>query len=193
MVDKVENGCCIWLTGLKGSGKTTLAGMLEASLKIRNLPVERLDGETIQAHLGENNNGTSENMDAVLLRTAFVAGLLARNNVVVIVPVTAFRQGVRNEIRSRVHHYVEVLLNAPLEIRRQRKPQGPDQTDETHFEPPTRPDIVLDTHQEKPEESLARILKYMEISGHIPPPPPQDLTAEESALLEARLRALGYL
>ena len=185
MDDKTKKICCIWLNGPDRTGKNKLARMLTAALEDRGMPVECLDEETIVSQLGSHPSDKMENAGAPLLRAAFTAHLLTRNGVTVVVAAAIENPDVQRRIRDQLPHLVDVAIHSPV-IPRLTEDQGPE------------PNIILNIGQENPgqeelDEILARLIKFLEISNLIPVGKKEDLTAEESALIQERLKSLGYL
>ena len=79
-----ERGCVIWFTGLSGSGKTTIAHMLEDKLLEAGVPIELLDGDVVRENLSKGLGFSEEDRNRNIRRIAFVAHLLQRNGVCVI-------------------------------------------------------------------------------------------------------------
>lgn len=175
----MNSGFCIWLTGLSASGKTTIAQEVKNALLARELPVEVLDGDMIRENLSKGLGFTRADREINLRRIAFVAGLLVRHGVVVVVAAITPYQSIREEVRGTIGEFVEVYLNCPLEICIQRDPKGLYQKalagEIRHFtgisdtyETPTCPDIELKTDLESPENCLRKIIKTLEALNKIP-------------------------
>ena len=77
-------GFVVWLTGLSGAGKSTIATLLQAELAARSRKAEVLDGDEVRTHLSKGLGFSREDRDTNIRRIGFVAGLLARNGVVAI-------------------------------------------------------------------------------------------------------------
>ncbi len=82
---RTERGAVLWFTGLSGAGKTTLADALTPHLKSRGRKVESLDGDVVRTHLSKGLGFSREDRDTNIARIAFVAHLLQRNGVFVLV------------------------------------------------------------------------------------------------------------
>ena len=93
-------GFTIWLTGLSGAGKSTLARALEAALVARGRRVEVLDGDAVRPHLAAARGYSRENRAINIRRIGWVAELLARNGVLVLVSAIAPFRDVREEVRA---------------------------------------------------------------------------------------------
>jgi adenylylsulfate kinase len=118
-----RSGIIVWLTGLSGAGKSTLAQGVQRRLT-GSYPVEMLDGDIVRTHLSKGLGFSPEDRAENIRRIAFVANLLARHGVIVLVPVIAPYRVMRAEVRRTVHRYFEVYVNAPLAICEQRDPKG---------------------------------------------------------------------
>jgi adenylylsulfate kinase len=119
-----EKGALVWFTGLSGSGKSTLAQAVLGRLIGQGHRAEILDGDTIRTHLSKGLGFSREDRLENIRRIAFVGNLLARHGVIVLAPVIAPYRSIREEVRCSSHLYLEVYVNAPLEICEQRDPKG---------------------------------------------------------------------
>jgi sulfate adenylyltransferase len=119
-------GFCVWLTGLSGSGKTTVAGLLSARLQECGRQVTLLDGDAIRATVSGDLGFTRRERDENVRRTALIASEIVRHHGVVVVaslsPYTAARDEARHMIGAS--SFVLVYLNTPLEECRRRDPKG---------------------------------------------------------------------
>jgi bifunctional enzyme CysN/CysC len=151
-------GLTIWLTGLSGSGKTTIANAVAARLAVAGRPTYLLDGDVIREGLSADLGFSASDRDENVRRIGEVARLMADAGIVVLVPVISpYRDG-RDRVRV-VHEtaglrFVEVHVDTPLELCEQRDPKGlyararagdlPGMTGiDDPYEPPTAPDLVL--------------------------------------------------
>jgi adenylyl-sulfate kinase len=173
-----EGGVTVWLTGVPGVGKTTIARRLERALRGRGLQVEVLDGDVIRTNLSKGLGYSKEDRDTNIRRIGFVCNLLARNGVVVIAAAVSPYRAARDEVRAESEAFVEVYLRCPLEVLQQRDPKGlyarALRGEIAHFtgisdpyEEPLHPEVVLDTGEETEEESFAKVLAKLEELGHV--------------------------
>jgi adenylyl-sulfate kinase len=172
-------GFVLWFTGLSGAGKTTLAMALLPKLKERNVRVERLDGDVVRESLTKDLGFSKEDRDTNIERVTFVAKLLSRNNVAVLASFISPYEGTRNMVRDEVTNYIEVFVDAPLEVCEERDVKGMYAKARAGiiqnftgindpYEVPRQPDIHVQTHQESVEESVDKVLQWLEENQFIP-------------------------
>jgi adenylylsulfate kinase len=115
---RIETGAVLWLTGLSGAGKSTLAEALAPRLRAAGKKVELLDGDVVRMHLSKGLGFSRADRDENVARIAFVASLLARNGVVVLVaavsPFRSARDEARNAIITAGATFVEIHVAPPL-------------------------------------------------------------------------------
>jgi adenylylsulfate kinase len=119
-----ERGCVIWFTGLSGSGKTTIAHLVEDKLLEAGVPIEILDGDVVRENLSKGLGFSKEDRDTNIRRIAFVAHLLQRNGVFVITAAISPYRAIREEARAMIKDFVEVYADAPLEVCESRDVKG---------------------------------------------------------------------
>lgn len=174
-----QNGFVLWMTGLSGAGKTTIALILEEKLKARGLRIERLDGDVVRESLTRDLGFTAEDRKKNIERITFVARLLSRNGVGCICSFISPYQSVRDEVRRNTTNFLEVFIDAPLEVVIERDVKGlykkamageiPNFTGISDpFEAPQNPDIHVRTDRQTPAESAQFILQQLEERGLIP-------------------------
>lgn len=177
---QTTNGFTIWFTGLSGSGKSTVAGILERELRVRGLRVELLDGDVVRTNLTQGLGFSREDRDANIRRIGWVCELLNRNDVVAIVAVISPYRAVRKEVRQRIGHFIEVYMAAPLDVLVERDVKGhyrraiageiENFTGVTDpYEPPLEPEVTCYSDgRERAEESAAKVLTKLEELGYLP-------------------------
>lgn len=163
----------VWFTGLSGSGKSTIASGVADELRKRGMPVEILDGDVMRTNLGKELGFCPEARRENLERISFVACLLNRHGVVVLVPAISPYREVRDEIRRSHLCFIEVFVNAPLSVCEQRDPKGLYRRARSgeikcftgisdKYEGPAQPDVECKTDLETPEVSCARVIDAIE-------------------------------
>ena len=195
-----QTGFTIWFTGLSGAGKSTLSEAIEERLKGRGRTVEILDGDIVRTHLSKGLGFSREDRDTNIKRIAFVCGLLTRNGVICISAAIAPYREARQWARQEIGNFVEVYVNCPLDVCRQRDVKGlyklVDEGKITGFtgvddpyEAPEHPELIVQTSTESIAESVGRIFATLEELGYLEP----EEQPEEAAVVTERLAALGYL
>lgn len=120
-------GAVVWLTGLSGAGKSTLASALVGQLAGRR-SVELLDGDEVRSQLSKGLGYTREDRDTNVHRIGYVARLLARHGVLVVVAAIAPYARTRAELAARSaaegHDFLEVYVNVELETAMARDVKG---------------------------------------------------------------------
>ncbi len=181
MQQQKERGFTLWVTGLSGAGKTTIADIVEHELRERERRVEVLDGDIVRTNLSKGLSFSREDRNINVLRIGFVANLLTRNGVGVIVSAISPYKEARDQVRRRIIDFVEVFVDAPLEVCAERDVKGLYKMAYSGeieaftgvsdpYEPPAAPDLVLKTDEEEPQESARKVLEKLEFYGYLQPP-----------------------
>jgi adenylylsulfate kinase len=171
-------GFTLWLTGLSGAGKSTIATAVALALARHGIRVEVLDGDEVRRNLSKGLGFSREDRDTNIRRIAYVAKLLTRNGVAVITAAISPYRAVREEARREIGNFVEVHVRASLEtcIRRDAKglyrkalageiPQFTGVSDP--YEEPLAPDLVVDTERQTVAESAARVVARLIDLGYV--------------------------
>lgn len=164
-----RQGPVVWLTGLSGAGKSTIASAAAAVLAGRGIPVEILDGDLLRRSLSKDLGFSKADRDENVARVGFVASLLSRRGAIVFVALVSPYAEARNAVRARVRQFIEVYVNAPLTVCEQRDPKGlyrlarrgelPAFTGVSDpYEPPVAPEVECHTDRERLEESVGKVL-----------------------------------
>jgi adenylylsulfate kinase len=168
-----DTGFVLWLTGLSGAGKSTVAAKLGPALAERGHKVELLDGDEVRTNLCQGLGFSREDRDTNIARIGYVAGKLAKHGVVVLVAaISPYRQA-RDQVRAQVEDFVEVYVAAPLATCAERDPKGlyakalagqlPNFTGVSDpYEPPLDPELVLHTEAESVDDSVHQVLTWLE-------------------------------
>jgi len=175
-----DRGFTLWFTGLSGAGKTTIAEIVEKELRERGRRVEVLDGDIVRTNLSKGLSFSREDRNTNVLRIGFVANLLTRNGVGVIVSAISPFKEARDQVRRRIIDFVEVFVDAPLEVCAERDVKGlykkaysgeiPQFTGVSDpYEAPTSPELHIKTNEEEPRESARRVIVKLEELGYLAP------------------------
>jgi sulfate adenylyltransferase len=175
-----KQGFCIWLTGLPSAGKSTNAERLEAALLERGRRVTLLDGDVIRTHLSKGLGFSREDRDTNIRRIGFVAAEIIRHHGCVICAAVSPYESTRQEVRQMIgaDNFFLAFADAPLEVCERRDVKGfyakaraanlPNFTGvDDLYEPPTSPDIHLDTVRLSIRESVDLILSHLEEAGFL--------------------------
>jgi adenylylsulfate kinase len=189
--ERIGRGYVVWLTGLSGAGKSTIAEALAEELRSTGAGpgsgagtngsaarVEVLDGDLVRTHLSKGLGFSREDRDINVARIAFVAHLLARNGVAVIVSAISPYKVTREDARRTIGDFVEVHVAPPLEecIRRDTKglykkalageiPQFTGISDP--YEPPDAPEVTIDTSAIDLRASVQRVKNKLVELGYL--------------------------
>ena len=166
-------GLTVWFTGLSSSGKTTISQAVRERLSSLGHRVEWLDGDVVRKHISKGLGYSKEDRDENIRRIGFVAELLTRNGVIVLVSAISPYRAVRGEMRALIGNFLEVYVQASLETCRQRDINGvyrrAQSGEISHvtglddpYEPPLAPDVLCRTDQEPPDVSVQRVLDRIE-------------------------------
>ncbi len=181
-------GCVLWFTGLSGSGKTTISRGVEQELRLRKCLVEVLDGDVVRTHLSKGLGFSKQDRDTNIRRIGFVANLLSRDGIIAITAAISPYRNIRDEVRRMTESkFIEVYVNASVEVCEARdvkglyamaragEIQGFTGIDDP-YEEPLNSEIVCYTAEETVEESVAKVIDYLDLLGYLPPKPALALT-----------------
>jgi adenylylsulfate kinase len=175
-----QRGATVWLTGLPSAGKSTIAHGCEAQLRARGLRVEVLDGDAVRPHLAAARGYSRDDRAINIRRIGWVAELLARNGVLVLVSAIAPFRDVRGDVRA-AHAangtcYQEVHVSTPVEVAAERDVKGlyaRQRVGEIRgltgvddpYEVPLHPDLVIAAHEHPVAESVDLLLEHLTAQG----------------------------
>jgi len=170
----------VWLTGLPSAGKSTIAHGCEPELRARGLRVEVLDGDVVRPHLAAARGYSRDDRAINIRRIGWVAELLARNGVLVLVSAIAPFRDVRDEVRA-AHAangtaYQEVHVSTPVEVAAERDVKGLYARQrvgeisgltgvDDPYEAPTAPDLVIAAHEQPVSASVALLIDHLTVQG----------------------------
>jgi adenylylsulfate kinase len=174
-----KNGWCIWITGLPGSGKSTIAHCLSEILEENGIHAQILSSDMLREVLTPRPTYTNEERDMVYGTIVFIAKLLTENGVNVIIDATANRRRYRDKAREEIPYFMETYLRCPLEVCMERESKRKDAyhapaaiykkafTGESKtvpgigapYEEPLKPEVVVDSDRMSPSECANKIFE----------------------------------
>jgi len=173
-----QKGMTLWFTGLSGAGKTTISQAVENELTAQGYKVEVLDGDVVRENLTKGLGFSKADRDENIRRIGFVAQLLTRNGVIVIVSAISPYRNIRDEVRNRIGDFVEVYVNAPLAVCEKRDVKGLYKRARSGeiksftgiddpYEPPINPEVECRTDQETLQESVSKVMNQVQERVHL--------------------------
>ena len=178
-----KKGFTLWLAGLSGAGKTTLAGLIATELRARGVSVEVLDGDEVRTNLSKGLGFSKEDRDTNIRRIGYVCQLLSRNGVGTISAAISPYSAVRDEVRRAVEQdgaaFIEVFVKCPISVLSERDVKGLYKKAlagelkgftgvSDPYEEPLAPDVVVETDRESVEFSVNKILLHLEQRRLVP-------------------------
>jgi adenylyl-sulfate kinase len=174
-----RTGVTVFLTGLSGAGKSTIADALIARLESEGRPVTLLDGDVVRTHLSSELTFSREHRDLNIRRIGWVAGEIVKHGGTVVVAAIAPYEQTREQARALVEEHGRFLLvhvSTPLEVVEQRDVKGlyaKARAGEIAqftgisdpYEPPARAELTIDTSVTPLAESVARIRAAMDAAA----------------------------
>ncbi len=168
------------MTGLSGSGKSTVANMLAKRLRGVGARVEILDGDVVRTNLSKGLGFSKEDRDTNIRRIGFVCNLLSRNGVFAIAAAISPYRAVRDEVRAAAGEFVEVFADCPLDTLVERDVKGLYKKAlageiknftgvSDPYEPPESPEVRLDSSRQTAEESTESVWQYLIGAGLLKP------------------------
>jgi len=163
-----HKGFTLWFTGLSGSGKSTVANIIEKRLRDGGAKVEVLDGDIVRTNLSKGLGFSKEDRDTNIRRIGFVCNLLSRNGVVAISAAISPYKDVRDEIRAQAEHFVEVFADCDLDTLVARDVKGLYKKAlsgeiknftgvSDPYEAPENAEVTVNSASESPEESAEKV------------------------------------
>lgn len=173
-----QRGVTVWFTGLSGAGKTTISQAVAEKLKSQGYKLEILDGDIVRTNLTKGLGFSKEDRDENIRRIGFVSHLLTRNGVIVFVSAISPYREIREEVRQRIGDFVEVFVNAPLNVCEERDVKGLYQRArageikgftgiDDPYEPPLNPEIECRTDLEELSESVDKVIQSLQKLGYL--------------------------
>lgn len=175
----MRDGWCVWITGLPGSGKSTVAETLIKFLLQKGIRAQLLSSDELRKVLTPKPTYSLEERDTVYATLVCIAKLLTKNDVNVVIDATGNLRRYRDNARSQIPKFMEAYLECPLEICIERESK---RTETRHapqqiykkalegkaptvpgigqpYEPPLSPEITINTAQCTPEQAAQKIIE----------------------------------
>jgi len=176
-----HKGATVWLTGLSGSGKSTIAVDLEKRLCERGVRTYILDGDNIRHGLNKNLGFSPEDRTENIRRIGEVAKLFTDAGLVAITAFISPYRADRDQVRALMKpgDFVEILVDCPVEVCEQRDVKGLYKKARAGeikeftgisapYEAPANPELTLKSHELSLEQSVSAIVAYLESKGVVP-------------------------
>lgn len=175
-----DPGFVLWFTGLSGAGKSTIAEELERELKARRLNYEILDGDVVRTHLSKGLGFSKADRDTNIRRIGWVARTLAKHGCVSVCAAISPYRDIRDEVRKDSPRFVEVFVDAPLDVCEKRDVKGLYRKARAGeikeftgisdpYEQPLSPEVTCHTDRESVSDSAGKILRKCEELGYLRP------------------------
>lgn len=175
-----RQGCCIWFTGLSGSGKSTTAAILTHLLEEHGRQVTLLDGDVVRTNFSQGLGFSKEDRDTNIRRMGFVASEIVRHGGIVICAAVSPYRATRNEVRNMVgqDRYAEIFMDVPLEVCEARDTKGLYTRArrgelvgftgvDAPYEPPRNPEMRVDGAYNSAEVNARLILEHLTTRGFV--------------------------
>lgn len=173
-----HKGFTLWLTGMSGAGKSTISDAIMAHFHVAGAKVELLDGDIVRTNLSQGLGFSREDRDINIRRIGFVAELLSRNGVIVVVAAISPYRDTRDEVKSKIANFLEVFVDCPIEVLAQRDVKGLYKRAlagevgnftgiSDPYEAPLNPDVTVRTDRETLDESVGKVLGELQRRGWV--------------------------
>jgi adenylylsulfate kinase len=170
--EKKAKGFAVWLTGIPGAGKSTIASYLSTELREMDRRVQVLDSDELRRILTPNPTYSEEERERFYDILAFLGKLLVDNGINVIIAATANKREYRDKARRQIEKFYEVYIDCPVKICAERDPKGLYQKAksggistlpglQTDYEPPEKPDVVIASDKEDPNSAVRKIIAVL--------------------------------
>jgi len=171
-----KKGGVLWFTGLSGSGKSTIADKVFDELHKRGMSAERLDGDVLRSSVAKDLGFSKEDRAQNIRIAGFTAGMLAKHGVLAVSSFISPHKDMREEVRQQVGSFIEIFVDAPLEVCEERDVKGlykkarAGEIDSFTgvsdvYEAPENPEIHLHTDELSVDECVNIVLDYLRDHG----------------------------
>jgi adenylylsulfate kinase len=168
-----QTSFAVWITGLPASGKSTMAGALATQLQARGIRAAVLESDALRKLFSVQPRYDEQDREYFYGSLAFIGRVLTEHGVPVIFDATANRRSYRDRARQQIPMFLEVFVDCPLETCVHRDPKGiyrkarEGRADhvpgmQVAYEPPEKPDVVIQGDREDPEDAARRVIAVLE-------------------------------
>ncbi len=181
---KGQRGCVLWLTGLSGAGKSTIANLVDKRLVALGRHTYLLDGDNVRQGLNKDLGFTPQDRVENIRRVAEVARLMADAGLITLVSFISPFRSERRMARELMPpgDFFEVFVDAPLALAEARDPKGLYRKArlgalknftgvDSPYEPPEQPELHIDTERLSAEQAAERIVAHIAAAGVLAPVP----------------------
>jgi adenylylsulfate kinase len=173
-----KQGFALWITGLPGSGKSTLSARLAKKLANAGIHTQILESDVMRDLLTPGLGYGVDDRDRFYHLLIVVGELLVRNGVNVIFDATAGQRRFREEARQMIAQFAEVYVNCPLEECERRDPKHIYEKArqglyhdvpgvQAPYEPPLEPEAEVDSTSDDPEHEAEKVMKKLQKLGFL--------------------------
>jgi adenylylsulfate kinase len=200
----ITQGFTVWLTGLSGAGKSSLANALREHLAdMGQLNLIVLDGDELRKTLNKDLSFTQEDRDINVRRIGLLSKTMTHYGIPNIAAIISpFRQ-TRREIRDMIHAFLEVYVSCPLEVCEQRDSKGLYSRArlgeiklftgiDSPYEPPEDPEVIVYTERETLQESVGKIVDALLAHKYLIKIPMEEEFLDSSEALVKSRRMAGF-
>ena len=170
----------LWFTGLSGSGKTTVANLVESKLHERRISTYILDGDNLRYGLNQDLGFSPEDRKENIRRVGEIAKLFVESGIVVLATLISPYAIDREDVRKKVlqGEFIEIYVKCPIEECEKRDPKGLYKKARKgeissftgvsdSYEEPKKPDIVIETSRYSIEECALQILDFLDKNEYL--------------------------
>jgi adenylylsulfate kinase len=198
-------GFTVWLTGLSGAGKSTIANALREHLSASGLlHLAILDGDEVRASLCKDLGFTREDRETNIRRIGFMGKILTQHGVPNTVALISPYRQIRREIRAMINGFLEVYVNCPLEVCEQRDVKGLYAKArigeikrftgiDDPYEPPENPEVSLYTDRETVQESIQKIISALLAHNYLKKIHFEQAISQHTQEITRKLAEMGYI
>jgi adenylylsulfate kinase len=201
----ITQGFTVWLTGLSGAGKSTIANALREHLSAGGLlNLALLDADELRASLCKDLGFTREDREANIRRIGFLSKVLTHHGVPNIVAIISPYRQIRREVQNIINSFLEVYVNCPLEECEQRDVKGLYAKArrgeikmftgiDDPYEPPETPEVTVYTERETVQESLQKIINALLAHNYLKKIYFEQEFLQHTQQITRKLAEMGYI